>query len=124
MEVEIIFSGLCAFNNVRDINPTMGEPSVILIRTDDENVPEVLPEGTATPILKFESSTSTPCTPFYSAKVNQVANDRWGRTRKDISAPVPESTSTEGTSRAVPDVHIPHISFDSSEVRVNEEAES
>lgn len=34
MEAEIIFSGLCSFLNVRNANPTMTEPSVILVRTE------------------------------------------------------------------------------------------
>lgn len=38
MEAEIIFSGLCSFLNVRDVNPTMPEPSVILVRTNGVDV--------------------------------------------------------------------------------------
>lgn len=34
MHTDIVFSGLCSFLNVTDSNPTMPEPSVILVRTD------------------------------------------------------------------------------------------
>jgi hypothetical protein len=34
MSVEIVFSGLCSFLNLNNINNTMPEPSVILVRTD------------------------------------------------------------------------------------------
>ncbi|MGZ8729819.1 MAG: hypothetical protein ACXW5U_13405 [Thermoanaerobaculia bacterium] len=36
MNVEIIYTGLCAFLNLRGTNSTMGDPSVILVRADDD----------------------------------------------------------------------------------------
>jgi hypothetical protein len=43
--VELAFSGLCSFLNVRDNNNSMPEPSVILVRTDNELPPNTHPPG-------------------------------------------------------------------------------
>jgi len=116
MEAEIIFSGLCAFHNLHDRNKTMPEPSVILVRTDDqEETPEERPEETP-----FISSMPQ----LFSPYVNTVVQARRNRTREEIDKPIKERGGDEAPEpRQAPDVHIPHISFDSRKVRVNEDAE-
>jgi hypothetical protein len=121
MEAEIIFSGLCAFHNVRDKNPTMPEPSVILVRTDDEQ--EAAPES-------ITESVSVKPTPLFSPRVAAVVRERWKRSRRktrpratSYEEKVEKGPSADDPADRTPDVHIPHISFDSNKVRVNEEAE-
>ena len=48
-EVEISFAGLCSFLNLSRRNPTMPDPSVILVRTDDA------PEERHIPYIAFDS---------------------------------------------------------------------
>jgi hypothetical protein len=120
MEAEIIFSGLCAFHNVRDKNPTMPEPSVILVRTDDEQ--EAAPESVTESVFVHS-------TPLFSPRVAAVVRERWKRARKtrprktSYEEKEEEGRSVDKPADQPPDVHIPHISFDSTKVRVNEEAE-
>jgi hypothetical protein len=115
MEAEIIFSGLCAFHNVRDKNPTMPEPSVILVRTD--GVQEETPEG-------ITESVPVDSTPLCSPRVAAVVRGKWKRPRRKTRDQEEEGRSADEPADQPPDVHIPHISFDSTKVRVNEEAEA
>src|SRR5690349_11452901 len=39
MDVEVVFTGLCAFLNVNATNESMPDPSVILVRGDDHDMP-------------------------------------------------------------------------------------
>jgi hypothetical protein len=110
MQTEIVFSGLCAFNNLSDKNPTMPEPSVILVRTDADA--EVQARSVD------PSSTDDKTSPLFSPAVAATISARWKRPRSVID----KKDSVEAD--AAPDVHIPHLSFNSTEVRVNEEAET
>lgn len=128
MEVEISFSGLCVFNNVRGTNANLGDPAVIMIRTDDQ-VPAA--NSTTTPVSTFESVTSTRVpTHFFSPSVDAVAQSRWGQTRKEVDAQIRRRNRKSKIRKPIaeappaPDVHIPHISFNSNEVRVDDASES
>ena len=116
MEAEIIFSGLCAFHNVHDDEDEgMPEPSVILVRTDDatQDIREAM-DGVRTPSDLAKER-------LFSPAVNAQVRNRWQRPRREIDRVRKEDTN-EGPEQAS-DVHIAHISFNSNEVRVNEEAE-
>lgn len=114
MEAEIVFSGLCAFHNVHDVRDhQMPEPSVILVRTDDQ--PQDIREGVAGTLTPDDLEKQV----LFSSAVAQTIRERWTRPRRAIDrAPGEEGSEAPG------DIHIPHISFDSTQVRVNEEAES
>jgi hypothetical protein len=62
MQVEIVFTGLCSFLNIHDINPLMPEPSVILVTTD---IPALHDHGDGnpedhkhTPFIAYKTATT------------------------------------------------------------------
>jgi hypothetical protein len=97
--VEIVFSGLCAFHNLHGQHPDLLEPSVIMVRTDG-----VEEAGEAADEKKYTCS----------ARVAAAISDRWKRPRKVIDKPLKDQPSLQGT-----DVHISHLSFDATQVRVD-----
>jgi hypothetical protein len=83
VEVDMVFFGLCSFLNLNSSNSSMGEPSVILIRTDAEAValnPALLGSGTLTvhtPFMAFDSKTVRvdDATGFNSVKPPVIARE-------------------------------------------------
>lgn len=137
MDVEIVFSGLCTFHNVRDINPTMPEPSVILIRTDNEPSAEsIAAAGSRSPAASLSSVS------LKSARVSAVLEGRRERTREDIDRKRSEliqrqiaegnpqraarsgeakcSQTSAGATVEDTDVHIPYLAFNVGNASVDD----
>lgn len=109
METEIIFSGLCAFHNLRGQHADLLESSVILVRTDEEEQ-DAGSEPSSSPTVDVSHN--------FSPRVAAAIADRWTRPRSAMTRRRAAQQDPE------PDVHIPHISFDSRRVRVNAEADA
>jgi hypothetical protein len=119
MEVEIIFSGLCVFNNVRNKPELDHEPSVTLIRTD---------------VVQEESGVSeNPLFLEQSDAVLQALDSRTNRRRADIDrsrfdeAILGVTLDSDGGVRkreagvaSVGEVHVPYLAFDVTTTDVND----
>ncbi|HEX2831565.1 MAG TPA: hypothetical protein VHW00_01040 [Thermoanaerobaculia bacterium] len=141
MDVEIVFSGLCAFHNVRDINSTMPEPSVILIRTDNEPPSSVAPSASIATASSGSTSSADRLSSvsLKSSRVSAALESRGNRTREEIDdeksaliaaqiaqrspQAAPRSGQASGGRAAAvddSDVHIPYLAFNTGNATVDD----
>lgn len=135
MDVEIVFSGLCVFNNVRNKPELEHEPSVTLVRTDG-----VASRDIASGAVAASGPTSD--------RVAAAIEDRWNRSRAEIDrghfeamqqeivatleargkqkdwggvAPIVEEGPADGAADGGgSEVHIPYLAFNSVKTTVND----
>lgn len=136
MDVEIVFSGICAFNNVKGTNTRMGtDPSVTLVRTDRPIRGNVISES-PTEEVPFFGVTSAAVTDAIDRTRNrkrdtiddevfEISSKRQAIKRNRRSRVKTEGPSTSDESStahlvAKPKVHVPYLAFDTTHLSVND----